>query len=279
MAKASVLADTKSKKRKASASTGDANIQTTNSNKNSSKKQQDLNRAALHADVSYSPLTLDDIHDRIAELSRRLPDVPESGFVLPEDNEVEDTKKQAAETNGSTQEPRRYPQAKSVSCPYDKNQILEWATQIQIVLEEFHLLVACVSPATYIWGSDRSGAAEQNLGLLSGELVRSQEQILARVTPRLNDVLAPVVMLVTDKTVTSKQTNAQGETIETKENHFVTTHEDPDYVNLCYCILARNAKLLRHVTLANFDKLLQSVQDYLTAQHKDSQHDSRGFVY
>jgi hypothetical protein len=270
MAKA-VVADAKSKKRKASASTGDANIQTTNGNKNSTKAQKSLNRAALHAEVGYSPLTLDDIHDRIAELSRRLPDVPESGFALPED---EDTKK-AAETNGDS----RYPQAKSVSCPYDKDQILEWATQIQIVLEEFHLLVACVSPATYIWGTDRSGAAEQNLGLLSGELVRSQEQILARVTPRLNDVLAPVVMLVTDKTVTSKHTNAAGETIEVKQNHFVTTHEDPDYVNLCYCILARNAKLLRHVTLANFDKLLQSVQDYLTAQHKDNQHDSQGFVY
>ena len=97
------------------------------------------------------------------------------------------------------------------------------------------------------------------------------------MTPRLNDVLAPVVTLVTDKTVTTKHDD--DEKTETKQNYFVTTQEDPDYANLCFCILARNAELLRQVVLANFDKLLQAVQDYLTAMHKDSQHDSRGFVY
>jgi hypothetical protein len=55
--------------------------------------------------------------------------------------------------------------------------------------------------------------------------------------------------------------------------------EDPDYVDLCYSVLAKNAVLLRQVVLSNFDKLLQAVEDYLAAQHKDSQHDARGFVY
>ena len=82
--------------------------------------------------------------------------------------------------------------------------------------------------------------------------------------------------LLTDKTITTKQNN---NTKEIKQNYFVTTLEDPDYVDLCYTILARNAPLLRQVVLANFDKLLQAIQDYLAAMHKDSQHDSRGFVY
>jgi hypothetical protein len=47
----------------------------------------------------------------------------------------------------------------------------------------------------------------------------------------------------------------------------------------CYTMLARNAGSLRHVVLANFDKLLSAVTDYLEATHKDGQHDARGFVY
>jgi hypothetical protein len=104
--------------------------------------------------------------------------------------------------------------------------------------------------------------------------MRAQEQLIARVSPRLNDVLAPVVTLVTDKTVTEK---VDGK--EVKQNYFITTHEDPDYANLCYTILARNAGSLRQVVIANFDKLLRAVHDFLNAQHKDNQHDSRGFVY
>lgn len=254
----------KSKKRKADANVHKKSSSSNNSNVNNSNKQTKAHeRKSLHEEVGYSPLTLQDIHDRIQGLCRRVPDIPEDNFKL------EDGAEPRSPVAASLPVPK-------VACPYDKEKIREWATSIQIVLEEFHLLVACVSPATYIWGTDRSGAAEQNLSLLSSELVRSQEQILARVTPRLNDVLAPVVTLVTDKTITTK--NAI-DGVETKQNHFITTQEDPDYANLCYCILARNAQLLRQVVLANFDKLLQAVTDYLTAQHKDSQHDSRGFVY
>jgi hypothetical protein len=97
---------------------------------------------------------------------------------------------------------------------------------------------------------------------------------MSRVTPRLSDVLAPVVSLVTDKTVTTKEGDK-----ETKQNFFRPALEDPDYVDLCHTILARNAPLLRQVALANFDKLMRCVKDYLSAQHKDSQHDARGFVY
>ena len=108
------------------------------------------------------------------------------------------------------------------------------------------------------------------------ELHRSQEQLVGRVAPRLSDVLAPVVSLLTTKTITTKLDDG---VTEVKQNYFCTALEDPDYVQQCYVILARNAVSLRHVVLANFDKLLLAVRDYLEATHKDSQHDARGFVY
>lgn len=224
-------------------------------------------RAALHQAIGYEPLTLKDIHDRINGLCRRVPPIPADGFAL-----------QNVEANGddrsNTKAPSTVPVAVSV-CPYNQEAVKEWAAALQSVLEEFHLLISVVSAATYRWGTDRSGAADQNLTLLCSELHRSQEQILGRVTPRLNDVLAPVVSLLTDKTVVTKLPDGT----ETKQNYFITALEDPEYVVQCYVVLARNAAFLRHVVLANFDKLLSAVADYLEATQKDSQHDARGFVY
>ena len=191
---------------------------------------------------SFEPLTLEGIRDKIRDLSERVPAVPEDTFGL---NDV-----------------------------LQESVIREWAATLQAVLEEFNLLVCCVSTATYKWGTDRSGAADQNLSLLSGELGSSQEQIASTVTPRLTNVLAPVVDLVIEKTVTSK--NEDGN--EVKENHFTRKLVDPEFVVLCHTILARNAKLLRQVVLSNFHKLIRCLKDYLKAQRNDTQH-SRGFTY
>ena len=245
-----------------------ASSKASNSNKKSASSSSNnisAVRAALHAEIGYQPVSLQDIHDRIVELCRRVPPVPVSGFALLED----EGKAQPKDTARTATIP-----VAQTPCPYDKAQIRAWAAALQTVLEEFHLIVALVSAATYRWGTDRSGAADQNLGLLSNELARSQEQILGRVSPRINDVLAPVVSLLTDKTVTTKT-----DTAEIKQNYFIQVHEDPDYVHLCYAAAARNAVTMRQVVLANFDKLLQSLQDYLQAQTNDSQHDARGFVY
>jgi len=254
-----------SKKRKAAAATSTNSTAGTISNhtNNNNKETPDQERASLHAEIGYTPLTLQDIHDRIVELCRRVPKVPDDGFSLAIVDE-----KEAAAKESTIPVP-------TTPCPYDKTAIRAWAAALQVVLEEFHLLVALVSAATYRWGTDRSGAADQNLQLLSTELARSQEQILGRVSPRINDVLAPVVSLLTDKTVTTKTSDD----IETKQNFFITVHEDPDYVSLCYAAAARNAASLRQVVLANFDKLLRTVNDYTAATTKDSQHDARGFVY
>ena len=238
------------------------------------KKQSNNIRPLEHAaNVDYSPLGLQEIYDRIAELCRKVPSVPESGFKLAESDAVT-----VNSTNGDND-----PLVTSLSPlsaaygsdeRFDHAAIKAWATALQAILEEFNLLLACISPATYVWGTDRSGAADQNLSLLSNELVRSQEQIGARVSPRLNDVLAPVVTLITTKTVTVKQDDK-----EIKHNYYATIPEDEAYLSYCFGMLARNASLLRHVVLANFEKLLLALRDYADAQHTDSQHDSRGLLY
>jgi hypothetical protein len=269
-----------SKKRKAAAAPAaaekDSNVVSKTSSKivvekkKSTHSRNVTDRKELHAEIDYAAYSLQEIHDRFQDLCRNVPAVPDDGFLLTDKQLTAAKKENASQKKNSTMP------VSQEACVYDKATIRIWAADLQNVLQEFRLLVACSSPATYVWGTDRSGAAEQNLALLSNEFSRSQEHISARVTPHLNDVLAPVVTLVTDKTVTIKHDNGKE---ETKQNYFITTEEDPDYVDLCYSVLAKNAVLLRQVVLSNFDKLLQAVEDYLAAQHKDSQHDARGFVY
>mmetsp|Transcript_5891 Transcript_5891/g.8337 ORF Transcript_5891/g.8337 Transcript_5891/m.8337 type:complete len:281 (+) Transcript_5891:163-1005(+) len=207
------------------------------------------------ANDGYKPLSLEDIKGRIKSLCERVPNVPTDGLD-----------------------------------PDDEGQIKHWATQLQAVIEEFNLLVCCISAATYKWQSERSGAADQNLSVLSAELANSQDQISSTVTPRLTNVLAPVVDLVVDKVVTLKKkdkttngtttsdADAQEEQ-EVKQNHYVRKQVDPSFLKLCATILSRNAPMIRQVVLCNFHKIDKCMTDYLHAQVKDSQHDSRGFAY
>lgn len=190
-------------------------------------------------DDGYELLSLGDIQQRVNQLCHRVPKVPSAGLD-----------------------------------PNDEAAIRDWASILQTVIEEFNLLVCCISSATYKWGSERSGAADQHLSVLSAELGSSQEQITAMVTPRLTNVLAPVVDLVVDKVITTKE----GE-VETKQNVYTREPVDPEFMILCRRILSRNANLLRQVCLANFHKIHRCVGDYLLAQSKDSQSDARGFSY
>jgi hypothetical protein len=143
-----------------------------------------------------------------------------------------------------------------------------------------------VSTACYRWGTDRSGAADQNLSLLNDELNSTQDQIASRVTPRLRNVLTPVVDLVVEKTITTKikrpkvdmSADHGEEEVEEKLNVFTRKLEDPDFVHLCYEILARNAPMMRLVVMTSFAKMLQCIKDYLSAQTNDTQH-HREFAY
>ena len=194
----------------------------------------------IFSDVAdYSPLSLRDMQGRIHQLCHALPTT-----VPPLD-------------------------------PQDHDAIVAWAFAMQAVIIEFNLLLSCISAATYKWGSDRSGAADQNLNVLSAELGNAQDQINAAVSPRLSNVLAPVVDLVIDKVVVTKEGNE-----EVKQNYFTQKTVDPAYVKLCDDILCRNAGLLRQVVLANFHKIHTCIGDYLKVTMKDSHHDdTRGFSY
>jgi len=162
----------------------------------------------------------------------------------------------------------------------DATEIYTWAATLQAVIEEFNLLVCLIAAATYKWGSDRSGAADQNLSLLSGELAASQEQISTTVTPRLTNILAPVVDLVIDKSVvTHSSSDSNNNKQKVKQNVFCQKEVDPDFLELCRKILARNAKMIRQVCLANFYKVSLCIGNFLEAQEKDSNNDSRGFAY
>ena len=188
----------------------------------------------------YESLSLKDIQTGIRDLCIRIPEVPVSPALDPTDEKA----------------------------------VLAWASKLQAVIEEFNLLLCCISAATYKWGSERSGAADQHLNILSAELGTSQDQISSAVIPRLNNVLAPVVDLVVDKIVISKE----GDT-EVKQNVYTRQHVDPEFMLLCRSILCRNAKLLRQVCLANFHKIYCVISDYLTALESDGDNDARGFSY
>eukprot|EP00547_Thalassionema_nitzschioides_P013206 CAMPEP_0194259526 /NCGR_PEP_ID=MMETSP0158-20130606/43786_1 /TAXON_ID=33649 /ORGANISM="Thalassionema nitzschioides, Strain L26-B" /LENGTH=223 /DNA_ID=CAMNT_0038999353 /DNA_START=58 /DNA_END=729 /DNA_ORIENTATION=+ len=215
-------------------------IEGTNGRSRSNMGSEDGNTIGGDSYDGYESLSMEDIQIRIKELCHRVPRLPEAGL----DSE-------------------------------DDTIIKEWATSLQAVIEEFNLLACCVSPATYKWGSERSGAADQNLNVLSAELASSQDQISSTVMPRLTNVLAPVVDLVIEKVITTKDEDGK----EIRQNIFTRKQTDPDFVHLCCQILCRNAKLLRQVVLSNFIKIQRCIDDYRQACLKDSQHDSRGFAY
>lgn len=216
----------------------------------------------------FSMLKLGEIRSNIELLCDRVPKIPEGNFVIGNEDK-----------NGKSEQ------------IIDEIATREWAAQLQVVLEEFNLNICCVGTATYKWGTERSGAGDQNLTLLLSEISSSQEHISTAVTPRLTNLLAPVVDMVVEKTVTYKherriKNNDEAGTdkdpeptiTEVKENHYSRKLVDPSFLSLCHKILARNAPLLRQVVLSNFHKLLSAMKDFLKAQENDAQH-SRSFAY
>ena len=197
------------------------------------------------AELDYEALTLPAIQSRIKALCDTIPSVPAEGLD-----------------------------------PKDNAAIKAWAAKMQTAIEAFNLHICTVSAATYKWGSDRSGAADQNLALLSSEIANAQDQITSSVNPRLTNVLAPVVDLVIAKSITTTEIDeSSGKEQKVKTNVFTREQVDPDFLQLCDEILARNAVMLRAVVLANFIKVERCIGDYVKACEKDRSHDARGFAY
>ena len=244
----------------------------------SAKKSEGDASSESVVESDFKGLSLQDIHDRIKELVKLVPEIPPEGFYV-----------EGALPNASS--PKIGEPPENLKKPLIKS----WASQLQVVLEELGLLLCCVSTATYRWSTDRSGAGDQALNILNDELNSTQDQISSRVTPRLRNVLTPVVDLVVEKTVTKKfkrtkdigpkdngETKRSGEDaeemVEVKENVFTRHLEDPDFVHLCYEILARNAPMMRLVVITNFHKMQRVIKDYLAVQNNES-HTHREFAY
>ena len=193
---------------------------------------------------SFKPFDLAQIQMKIKNLSKCVPEVPDEGLD-----------------------------------PNSKDIVKEWTMSMQAVIEQFNLLLTCIAAATYKWGSDRTGAADQNLSLLSSELGNSQEQISSSVSQRLTNVLAPVVEIVTKETIVKKVKDEKtGEEYEKRTNEFSREQNDPEFIHLCHVVLCRNAAMLRHVVLTNFHKVGKCIEDYLKATKKDgNQSRSAGF--
>ena len=205
-----------------------------NNNNSSSSTTTTTSSTALFSDIAdYSPLSLQDVQVRILELCHELP----------------------------TYLPNRY----------EPDSIVTWALAMHGVIIECNLLLSCIAAATYKWGSERSGAADQNLNVLSVELGNAQDQINSAVSPRLTNVLAPSVDLVVDKVITTIGEDGN----EIKQHYYIHEPVDPTYKTLCDDVLCNNARLLRQVVLANFQKIHTCIGDYLKVTMKDSHHDSR----
>mmetsp|Transcript_6140 Transcript_6140/g.9287 ORF Transcript_6140/g.9287 Transcript_6140/m.9287 type:complete len:265 (+) Transcript_6140:3385-4179(+) len=229
------------KKKKSMKSNGSSTSVESSSNSSSSA----TTAATTNDATTFKPFDLSQIQASVAKLMSRIPTVPETGID-----------------------------------PHNETEVRAWSMSMQAVIEEFNLLLTCISAATYKWGSDRTGAGDQNLSLLSNELGNAQEQISSGVTPRLTNVLAPVVDLVTKETIVRKEKDEKtGEVYERRINHFSREKNDPDFIHLCHIILCRNAVMMRHVVLTNFHKVEKCINDYLKATKKDNGNHNRSAFY
>jgi len=179
-----------------------------------------------------------------------------------------------------------------------------FASNIQICIEEYNLLLSLVSSATYRWGVDRSGASQQNLSVMSAELQQCQEMISNVVSSRLSNVLCPAVdVLVGEIEIVKSSAAVAPDTQDTKKrklneedrlsssaasnnttserriNHYSRPLVDPSYVHLCHCILARNAPLIRHTVATSIHTAHTIIGDYLNAMKKDNHEAGKGGYY
>jgi len=186
--------------------------------------------------------------------------------------------------------------------------VVKFASDLQVVVEEWNLLISLVSPSTYEWGVDRSGASQQNLGVMSSELQQCQDTVSNIVSPRLSNVLCPAVDLMLAQTEIIRDGSGgevdegEGDVVmrepstkkrkldvgnedklapkhasrEVRRNTYSRPLVDPQYVHLCHQILARNGELTRFTLATSIKTASRVIGDYLSAMKKDDSHGSKG---
>jgi hypothetical protein len=130
----------------------------------------------------FEPMGLPQVRYRLGALLEKLPrDLPDPPPPIASDIGVVATAGASPAVDGNEEEvdPRA--------------SVRSFASELQIAVEEYNLLLSLVSSATYRWGVDRSGASQQNLSVMSAELQQCQDVISNVVSSRLSNVLCPAV--------------------------------------------------------------------------------------
>jgi len=186
--------------------------------------------------------------------------------------------------------------------------VAKFANEVQVVIEEYNLLLSLVNASTYKWGVDRSGASQQNLSVMSAELQQCQETITNVVSSRISNVLCPAVDVLAEETeiirdngeerkVVKEKVDAEMKEPATKKRKLDGNHDDqlasslpsrevrrstyarllvdPGYVHLCHQILARNGLLIRHTVATSIHTAHTTIGDYLKAMKKETGEESK----
>ena len=186
--------------------------------------------------------------------------------------------------------------------------VVKFASDLQVIVEEWNLLISLVSASTYEWGVDRSGASQQNLSVMSSELQQCQDTVSNIVSPRLSNVLCPQVDLMLAQTEIIRDGSGgeadegDGDVLmneprlkkrkldggnedklapkyasrEVRRNTYERLVVDRQYVHLCHQVLARNAELTRFTFATSIKTASKVIGDYLAAMKKDDSHGSKG---
>lgn len=231
------------------------------------------------ASLENPVLTLAEIRARIVKIRAKLPSDSDLPPVPPsddDDDDVEEDLARAADVKGNSklQEKQRIHRA-----------IRTFASSLQVSIEEFNLLLALVSPATYKWGVDRSGASQQSLAVMSAELMQCQETMASVVNPRLSNVLCPATDIILKEVQIVRGGDGDNDGPLSKRETRTNIHKaiivDPNYRNLCFIILSRNAPMIRRVVACALANATKVIGDYLESAAKDSQVEAggRGYAY
>ncbi|KAL7539579.1 hypothetical protein ACHAXR_009404 [Thalassiosira sp. AJA248-18] len=266
------------KKGSAAAAGGGTSATTSTTTNNDTEEKELRPLSEIGGSTSFEPLSLAQIQLRLKTLLDKLPkELPDN----PSDYDSNATAESLAANTAN------YAPIKS------------FASSLQVTIEEYNLLLSLVSCATYRWGVDRSGASQQNLGVMSAELQTCQEIISNVVSARLSNVLCPAVdVLIGEVEIVrgaeGKDDDADGAAAPAKKrklnedrlstatnnnnerrvNHYTRPLVDPSYVHLCHCILVRNAPLIRHTVATSIHTAQRVIGDYLNAMKKDTSHEA-----
>jgi hypothetical protein len=236
----------------------------------------------------FEPMGLPQIHFRLGDLLDKLPNDLPSSPPLATNHYSDIDIVVARPTNGVVHNDPRA-------------SVLSFASALQVVVEEYNLLLSLVSSAVYRWGVDRSGASQQNLSVMNSELQQCQDVIASVVSSRLSNVLCPAkdimvgeIEIVRNDSGGENGHELDGEVVESGKkrklscnsdrqfgygsgerriNHYIRPLVDPTYVQLCDTILVRNAGMIRHAVATSIHTAKRVIGDYLNAMKKDTSHD------